>query len=360
VDVAISYNNLGFCYQQKGEYIKAINFHKNALNIRIKLLGKKHSHVSWSYENIGNCYTFTGNFSLALEFLYKSLEIRLNIFSENNLLVASTYSSIGTCYSMAENNAEALKYLRKSTNIRLNILGQNHPVVAMSYINIGAIFHDKLEPDSAIYYFNKAKNILETANFDGANVYLCPLYINLGNAYQSLKNDSTATIYEKKGLDLAYKIYGIKHPVTATSLLNIGINYDNQDKYEVAYRYYVDALNSINYDKSDLEISLSNMLALKTLGALATIQRLDARLKNDFSLFQTSNKTYKEAINVIQYIRKNITESDSRDFTKQKNFTVYEGNIFTNLIIYNHTKSFFYLQDAFFSCKPGAGRSFNL
>ena len=54
--VALSYNNIGTINNNIGNYDKALEAHRKALDIRLNILGEKHPVVAISYNNIGEIY----------------------------------------------------------------------------------------------------------------------------------------------------------------------------------------------------------------------------------------------------------------------------------------------------------------
>jgi len=59
-DIATSYNNLGFVYSHKQDYLNAINYYQKALILREKILGKEHPSIADLYNNLGFVYLAKG------------------------------------------------------------------------------------------------------------------------------------------------------------------------------------------------------------------------------------------------------------------------------------------------------------
>ncbi len=58
-----------------GNYSKALEYYKRALNIDIKTLGEDHSSTAVTYNNIGTANSKMGNYSKALEYYERTLNI---------------------------------------------------------------------------------------------------------------------------------------------------------------------------------------------------------------------------------------------------------------------------------------------
>ena len=63
-------------YYNKGEYDKAIELYRKALEIKEKVLGKEHPSTATSYNNIGLAYYNKGKYDKAMEFYRKAEKIR--------------------------------------------------------------------------------------------------------------------------------------------------------------------------------------------------------------------------------------------------------------------------------------------
>ena len=77
--IAFSYYNIGFVYQEKGEYGKSLEYYQKSLDIRLKSLGSEHPYVADCYDSIGILYFKKSDYekplfgSLVGEFVQKLL-----------------------------------------------------------------------------------------------------------------------------------------------------------------------------------------------------------------------------------------------------------------------------------------------
>ncbi|MEK6645832.1 MAG: tetratricopeptide repeat protein [Candidatus Firestonebacteria bacterium] len=95
------YNNQGNIFLGKGEYDKAIELYKKALNV--------HPKYAEAYNNLGLCYMNKGDFNLAIDSYYKSLSIKPSD--------ARVYSNLGVVYFRTNNFKESIKVLEKAVEI---------------------------------------------------------------------------------------------------------------------------------------------------------------------------------------------------------------------------------------------------
>ena len=160
-DTATSYNDIGFVYENLGDYDKAMKFYKKALEIRKKILGLQHPSTARSYNNIGVVYTRLNNYHKALEYLFKAHEIKEKFLGTNHPDIATSYNNLGYVCDECDYYDMALKFYSKALDIKENVLGQEHPDTALSYHNIGSFYYEHGNYDKASEYLSKALIVCE-------------------------------------------------------------------------------------------------------------------------------------------------------------------------------------------------------
>ena len=237
-DIALYYNNLGSSYYSIGDYKRAIEYHEKALEIN------NHPDVTLSYNNLGTAYSRLGDYNKAIEYHKKALEIIKNKFGDNHPDVAVTYNNIGGSYYSIGDYNKAIEYQEKALEILKNTLGDNHPNVAVSYNNIGAFFHALGDYRRAIVFFEKALEILKNTLGDNhPNVAVS--YNNIGILYHALEDYNRAIEYQEKALEIRKNTFGDNHPDVAVSYSNIGETYYALRDYRRAIYCFQKALDFI-------------------------------------------------------------------------------------------------------------------
>ncbi|HFA48092.1 MAG TPA: CHAT domain-containing protein, partial [Bacteroidetes bacterium] len=160
-DIARSYFNIGETYDGQGNYRKALEYHKKALDIRIKGLGESHPYVAAGYNSIGEIYFKQGRHDTALEYCQKALNILLNSFGKNHLDVALYYNNIANIYEKKRDYDLAIKNHKIALSISLKELGKGHPNVAESYNRLGEIYYKLKNYEKAVEYNEKAIDCLQ-------------------------------------------------------------------------------------------------------------------------------------------------------------------------------------------------------
>ena len=241
-DVANSFNNIGLVYKNKGDYDKGLEYLLKALDIGECVLGTEHPAVATSYNNIGSVYMSKGDYDKALDYYLKALNICERVLSTEHPNVATTYSNIGNVYDHKRDFDKALVYHLKALDIKERVLGTEHPDIASSYNNIGAVFEDKGEYDKALEYYLKALDIHERV-LGTEHPHIATSYNNIGGIYYSKGDYDKALEYNKKTLDIQEQALGADHPKVASIYTNIGTIYSRKRDYDKALEYYQKALD---------------------------------------------------------------------------------------------------------------------
>jgi tetratricopeptide (TPR) repeat protein len=103
----------GYFYEDKGDYLKALNNYNAALNIYTII--KDQQGIANSYNYIGIIYFDLGNYPEALKNYFLALKIKESLNDKNGS--ADIYNNIGLIYSSQDNYTEALTYYNRSLNI---------------------------------------------------------------------------------------------------------------------------------------------------------------------------------------------------------------------------------------------------
>jgi len=264
-NLAICYNNIGFIYENQGEYKKALDYHLKALNL-FKSSEERESHpgVAASYTGIGSVYENQGKFNKALKCYMRSLDIFQSIFDDHPE-VASCYNDLGAVYESQGDYKKALEYYSKSLAIGQKVYGNKHPHVTGCYMNIGLV-HVRLGNflKALDYYFQSLDICKSVHGEDHPDV--AKFYNHIGSAYDQKGDYNTALEYHQKSLNIKKSLYGENHRDVATSYNNLGAIFASQGNYSKAEEYYLKALKireSVYEAKHpDIAISYNNLGSL--------------------------------------------------------------------------------------------------
>lgn len=228
-------HNIGFGYNEIGDYGKALEYYFKALRIRREVFGKYHSETANSYNAIGLAYWHKKNYRMALRYHSAAMRIRKRVLGADHPETAKSYNNIGIVYDELYDYDNALKYYRKS----LPIFEKNgtKPFLAASYNNIGKVYKDKCDYGNALGFFFEASEVLDLKHY-----YNAAIYNNIGRSYYEQSNYEIALTYLFKALEIRERIFG-EHPFTATTYSYIGSVYNDKGDYNKAWFYYSKAFS---------------------------------------------------------------------------------------------------------------------
>jgi len=204
-----SYDNLGYLYNDRGEYSLALKYMIEGLKGKESVqdsLG-----MSISIAGIGNVYYHLKNYPQTLEYWLRAFELDslLGRKREQALLVAN----IGLIYVKLKQPIKALGYYYKTLSLYKEI-GENP---ATTYSNIGLIFSEKGDYKKALYYYNEALPLYEELNDLSG---LSTIYSNLAEIMSVDGNYNTAINYAEKALEFANRGENKKNTIIAYEILS--------------------------------------------------------------------------------------------------------------------------------------------
>lgn len=150
---AAALNNIAGIYRQKGDYDKALEYYRQALD-----LIKDDKEKATAYNNIASVYLDKGDYSKAIEYFQKAIELGERVGDYHG--VAQRYISLGATYIKAKNYELAEKYLTEGLK-RVQRVGDKY-WEAHGYAYLAALYYvEKGNNKLAIDYLTKAYNIFK-------------------------------------------------------------------------------------------------------------------------------------------------------------------------------------------------------
>jgi len=209
--MALTLNNIGFVYSSRGNISDALDYFKKSMTIQSELNNKKG--IALNLNNMAYVFRGQGDIPKALDFFWKSYRIREDINDKQGM--AQSLNNIGAIYFDLSEYEKALEIHEKSLAIKNEIGDKNG--IAYSLNNIGAVFQQKKDFDKAIEYFEKSLLIrTEIGDKKGmAYSYNC-----LGTIYQDYGNLSKAMECYNNSIKIREEIKDMQGK--AISLVNIG------------------------------------------------------------------------------------------------------------------------------------------
>lgn len=251
--MAKSNNNLGVCYEFKGDYEVSLWYHLRALEIRTQL--KDSLGMGKSYNNIGNVYDSEGNYIKALACYFKALQIFTELRNANR--AAGAFTNIGIVYQRMREFDTSLEYLLKALTI-FQFIG-NKENESQVLCNIGNSYVGKEKYDLAIKYFLDALKLDEAS---GNQYNIAILFTNLCGVSIQKKEYEQAMIYCEKAL-LLHNELGISYGI-ADNLSDMGLLFMQAKNYKKSEEYLKKSL-AIATEIGALDLRKANYQALSIL-----------------------------------------------------------------------------------------------
>ncbi len=112
--------------------------YRRALSLRMRALAA-HPDTARSYNNLARALYYQRRFEESLEIHREALRIRLSLLGENHPDTATSYNNIGAVHRALGDNQRALKNFERGLAIRRATVGEDHPYTAVSLNNIASI-----------------------------------------------------------------------------------------------------------------------------------------------------------------------------------------------------------------------------
>lgn len=162
--LATAMNNLGLVYEKMERIDDALLSFKEALKIRLEILGEDHLTVASCVHNMANLYCEKGEYDEAMVAFKQSLRSKEMIYGRYHPSIATTLGSIGTCHMWKGEYTRAIRYHTKAITIWEKVLGTtSHPNIADSLNNCGVALKRKGEYTEAMENFTSALRMYREA-----------------------------------------------------------------------------------------------------------------------------------------------------------------------------------------------------
>ncbi len=254
---AIHLNNIGLIHQELERYNKALDFHKEALEIR-RSLGLK-GEEAISLANMGLCYRGTGNLEWAEEAFLKAIALADSL--GNTHLYLAFHSNLGNVYYMQGKFHQATEaYLLSLGNEER--IAQNPKNSFHAYSNLTAVMNALENPSRAKVYGQEALNILEA--HPGFFAFASPVLRSMAQTHFMLGDVDGGNGYLDRYVASMDSIFTRNH---ANSLANMEV------KYETAQKEHDLNIQALQLTEQEAKIQ-RNLIITIALGLIAVLSVL--------------------------------------------------------------------------------------
>ncbi|MBC8311605.1 MAG: CHAT domain-containing protein [Candidatus Marinimicrobia bacterium] len=231
------YNNIGTVYERISVYDSAIVYFEKSLLLKKTLYGENAKNLGSTLNNMGILYNERGYYGKAIEILKQALQtIRID---ENKQTLISIYHNLGIAYFEIGDWDMAENYFRKELNLNVTISGESHIDYALNYNSLGRLFRKKMNYELALQHYNTALDLLLKHNPEN-KIHIGLTHNNLGDSYQLLFRYDEAFNHFIKSIDI-YEALDYNSPQLALILSNLGKLLQEQNQLDEALEYFTAA-----------------------------------------------------------------------------------------------------------------------
>jgi CHAT domain-containing protein/Tfp pilus assembly protein PilF len=244
-------NNIGIVYFKSDNYSRALPCFEEALAIaqEIKISAEDESNC---LNNLGIVYRDIGNYERALNFMTRALDIALK--QEDNWAVPLELNNIGAIFKKRGEFSGNNNDFQTSLNYYLESLdkaskAKNNKSEIETLNNIGLVYGTLGNFVSSLKYLSLAQ---DKAKEIGDLRELSNICINTGNVYLSLRNYEESKKYFKRGLELSLKAG--KNGIVWEAYFGLGQCFEIELQYSSALACYKKAIDIIEFIRSQLSL----------------------------------------------------------------------------------------------------------
>jgi tetratricopeptide (TPR) repeat protein/CHAT domain-containing protein len=247
------------------DYPKAVKLDKLALNIRKQELGETLSGYATSLSNFALYYSNLGDYSMAVGLGTQALNILKHVLGESHPDYANSLNGLACYYSYLGDYSKAVELGTRALNIYKQVLGETHPSYAISLSNLAGFYTYLGDYSKAVELGTKAMNIRKQVLGEKHPSYAISLNW-LACYYLYLGDYSKAVELGTRALNIRKQVLGEKHPSYANSLSNLAVNYSYLGDYSKAIELGTQALNIhkqvLGATHPDYDTSLCNLACI--------------------------------------------------------------------------------------------------
>jgi tetratricopeptide (TPR) repeat protein len=296
-------NDLGVMAWRQGDYKRAEQYMREALEIAVKRYARDHPCWATGLCNLGSLYNAQGKYKKAEENFLSALEILKRCYGLHHPDVASASNNLGLVYSDMRNFEKAEYFLKQAYDIRKKILRVNHPDYASSLNNLGLLYAETAVFQRARELLTESLKVHEKNYGKFHQDYLVALN-NMGllNAHEG--NSQEAERIYKIVIKERRKVLHPFHPDLASSMHNLADLYAALGKWKKAEALWEKALkialHSLGPDHPDTTLYSEALTCLPILRQLGKGEISKAQRN-----FSENNQEYHSIVSdVSRVIRK--------------------------------------------------------
>ncbi|KAL4780809.1 hypothetical protein BJX76DRAFT_34859 [Aspergillus varians] len=225
--------NLGSVLDSLSKYKAAEAMHRQALELRTKVLGPEHPNTLTSLSQLSFVLAGQGKFHEAEAMHRQALEIHTKVLGPEHPNTLTSLSQLGLVLADQGKFQEAEAMHRQASELRTKVLGPEHPDTLTSLSQLGLVLADQGKFQEAEAMHRQALELhTKVLGPEHPNTLNCVGH--LGSVLASQGKYKEAETMHRQALELYTKVLGPEHPNTLISLSQLGSILAYQGKYQEA------------------------------------------------------------------------------------------------------------------------------
>jgi tetratricopeptide (TPR) repeat protein len=261
--IADAFGNAGFCFMNKGDLPKALDYYLKSLKLYEEIKDKKG--IGYCYVYLGLFYYYQAEDLKGLTYFLKALKIKQELGDKNG--IGACYVNIGNFYIGKADHTTALYYFLKALEILTEV--KNKKYIENCYGNIGNLYFDQFDYTKALEYYIKALRMQQEINDKNG---IAITYLNIVELYGRTADYKLSILYGDSALQTSKEIGDIDSE--RLTYWKLAKTYSKMNRYKEAYECHVKF--------KTLTDSIFNADNSKQLGDLKTqfeVEKKEAELK---------------------------------------------------------------------------------
>ena len=248
-------------YKTQGNYAQAEVLYKQALAIRERILGPRHSQIVSSLIGLSKLYTLQNKNVQAEPLLERAIAMGEQVLKPDAPNLGTAINDLALIYLKQGNYSQAEPLYQRSLSIFKKRLGPKHPHVAISIASLALIHHSQGNYAKAGPLYRQALSLIGPDHYHYSSILN-----NLGVMYQAQGDNTLAEPLLKKALAIDEKRLGANHRQVANSVNNLAVLYQALGNYAEAERLYQQTLaideKTLGVEHPSIATTLSNLSSI--------------------------------------------------------------------------------------------------
>lgn len=223
-DVAVCMYNIGIIKEAMSDDVSARDHYRESIYIfKNGDDAGSNATLAFSLHNLSLLYLRQREFEVALEYMREAYEIKLQALGSESPETASSQHWLGTLYSELGSHDTALSEFKGALKVRVACFGTENCDVAKTLFGLGQVHFNLNEFPEAVECLNESLRVLRKFGDVGGDVTKAILL--LGNSHQELGQYDEAKEYLLEALEMIQNVFGTNHLDAALALFRLGICY---------------------------------------------------------------------------------------------------------------------------------------